>query len=130
MDTIAELERAGENSEEAAIAVGNFAENQVYSYGQTLTDAEKRIREGKIVDAVWFLAVDPLRHTEENLGTAVSESSLLNYTATAAASIYGGPSSAAAYAAWYTYKQTGDLELAVKSGVIADAKRVGWSHSA
>ncbi|MEH8016541.1 hypothetical protein MN202_04820 [Rheinheimera muenzenbergensis] len=120
-DTGNELHRAGINTADAAVAVGNFAENQARSMAQTLTDAEKRILEGKIVDAIWHMATDSTRYTEENFGTAISESSLLNNVATAAASIYGGPIGAAAYAAWYTYKQTGDLELALKSGVIAGA---------
>ena len=124
-DTGNELDRAGRNVNDAAIALGHFAENQAQGVGETLSDAEKRVREGKIIDAVWHAATDPLKHAENNLGEAVTESSLLNNVATAAASIYGGPNGAAAYAAWYTYKQTGDLELALKAGVIAGATAKG-----
>jgi len=121
-DTGNELDRAGKNINDAAIATGHFVENQGQAIGTTLSDAEKRIREGKIIDAIWHATTaDPLRHTDNSLGEAVTESSLLNNIATASASIYGGPNGAAAYAAWYTYKQTGDLELALKSGVIAGA---------
>lgn len=124
-DTGREIGRAGRNINDAAIASGHFLENQAQAVGTTLSDAEKRVREGKIVDAIWRLSTDPLKHTEKNVGEAVTESSLLNNVATAAASIYGGPSGAAAYASWYTYKQTGDLELALKAGVIAGATAQG-----
>ena len=124
-DTGNELNRTGRNVNDAAIAAGHFVENQGQALGETLSDAEKRVREGKIIDAIWHAATDPIKHTENNLGEAVTESSLLNNVATAAASIYGGPNGAAAYAAWYTYKQTGDLELALKAGVIAGATAKG-----
>ena len=124
-DTLKEAGRAGRNINDAAIAAGHFVENQGQAIGETLSDAEKRVREGKIIDAIWHVATDPARHTENSFAEAVTESTLLNNVATAAASIYGGPSGAAAYAAWYTYKQTGDLELALKAGVIAGATAEG-----
>ena len=126
-DTVKETERAGKNVNDLAISVGHFLENQTQSLGETLSDAEKRVREGKLIDAIWHLATDPVKHTEDNVAEALIESSLLNNIATAAASIYGGPKGAAAYAAWYTYKQTGDLELALKSGIIAGATAQGIS---
>jgi len=124
-DTRNELNRAGKNGNEAAIAAGHFLENQAQAVGTTLSDAEKRVRDGKLIDAIWHVATDPIKHTEKNAAEAVTESSLLNNIATAAASVYGGPSGSAAYAAWLTYKQTGDLSLALKSGVIAGATSQG-----
>ncbi len=112
---------------EAVEAAVNFAEHQIESWGDTLKDAEKRVREGKIIDAVWHLGIDPAKHTDDNFAEAVQKSSLLNTIATAAASIYGGPSGAAAYAAWFTYKQTGNLELALKTGIIAGLTSEGIS---
>ncbi len=102
-DTGNETERAGKNINEAAIASGHFLENQAQSVGTTLSDAEKRIRDGKIIDAIWHVATDSIKHTDDNFAEAVTESSLLNNVATAAASVYGGPKGAAAYAAWLTY---------------------------
>jgi hypothetical protein len=124
-DTGEETKRAGRNVNRAAIAAGHFLENQVHAYGHTLTDAERRIREGKLVDAIWHAATDPARHTEDNFAKAVTESSLLNNIAQAAASVYGGPAAAAAYAAWYVYKRTGNLCSALKAGVIAGAVAEG-----
>jgi len=39
--------------------------------------------------------------------------------AQALATAYGGPAGAAAYAAWYTYRATGDANLALKAGVFS-----------
>jgi hypothetical protein len=36
-----------------------------------------------------------------------------------AATVYGGPAGAAAYAAWYTYRATGDANLALRAGVLS-----------
>ena len=124
-DTLQEANRAGKNINDASIAAGKFLENQVQSYGMTLSEAEKRVRDGKLVDAIWHAATDPYKHTENNFGQAVTESSLLNDVATATASVYGGPAGAAAYASWLTYKRTGDLSLALKAGVIAGATAQG-----
>jgi len=124
-DTFQEANRAGRNINDAAIAAGNFLENQTQSYGVMLSDAERRLREGKLVDAIWHIGTDPLKHSERNFGKAVTESSLLNDVATATASVYGGAAGAAAYAAWLTYNRTGDLNLALKAGVIAGATSQG-----
>lgn len=118
-DTGKEIERAVNNVGEAVEAAVAFAENQIESWGTTLADAEKRVREGKIIDAIWHIAADPYKHTDENLAIMVQDSSLINNIATATASIYGGPGGAAAYAAWFTYKQTKNLDFALKAGIIA-----------
>ena len=120
-DTIEEVGRAGEKVVELVDAVGHFIEDEFHSSLQTLSDAEKRVREGKIADALWHTAVDPAKGTSSNAATAVTNSSYLNAIAATAASVYGGPAGAAAYAAWLTYEQTGDLELALKNGIIAGA---------
>ena len=124
-DTGKEVNRAGVNVNYAAIASVNFIENQIESTGEALSDAEKRARQGKLVDAIWCLGTDMIKNTEDNLAEAVTESSLLNNIAAAGVSVYGGPAGAAAYSAWYTYKQTGDLKLALKTGIIAGATSQG-----
>ncbi|WP_144395077.1 hypothetical protein [Pleionea sediminis] len=118
-DTVEEIKRAGININDLALATGNFVESSVNKWGDTLSDAEKRVREGKIVDAIWHVATDPLRHSSDNLANAAMQSDLVNYAGTAIASVYGGPEGAAAYSAWLTYETTGDLNLALKSGVTA-----------
>lgn len=122
-----QIETDADNFVDAINAIDNYVENQINSWGKTLTDADKRIREGKIIDALWHTVVDPLKHQDDNLAILVQESSLINNIATAAASIYGGPQGAAAYAAWYTYKQTGNLSLALKAGVISGLTSKGIS---
>lgn len=124
-DTKKETERAGENIAIAVTTSGHFMENQIQSFGDTLTEAEKQIKEGKLVDAIWSVSTNHFKNTEKNLNKAVTESSLLNDVATATASIYGGPQGAAAYAAWITYKRTENLELALKAGLIAGVTAKG-----
>lgn len=120
-DTGAEGGRFARNLGDAAQAVGHFLEGQGQGAGKALSNAERRVREGKVVDALWHLGTEPLQSTEENAAKAVQESAYLNTVAQVAANAYGGPAGAAAYAAWYTYKQTGDVELAFKVGLLTGA---------
>lgn len=120
-DTEAEGKRTIENLEEAGKAAVKFTERQVQGVGKTLSDAEKRIREGKVIDAVWHLATDPVKHTEDNAAKLAQESKYIRAVGQVAAGAYGGPGGSAAYAAWLTYKQTGDFELALKTGLITGA---------
>ena len=113
-----ELERGVHNLGDAGEAAANFCENQFKSYGQILDDTQKRVLEGKIVDALWHLSTDHLKHTEDNAAVAFMESSLLTSIASSVASIYGAPYGGAAFAAWLTYKRTGDLELVLKTAAI------------
>lgn len=114
-----QLERDTQNLGEAISVSVTFVDDQIKSYGKTLSNAEKRLLEGKIIDAVWHLSTDSFKSTDDDLAKSVQNSSLLNTIASAAAAIYGGPAGAAAYAAWYTYKQTNDLALALKTGIIS-----------
>ncbi|MDT0513414.1 hypothetical protein [Halomonas sp. LES1] len=120
-DTIKEADRGLKNVEETVHAIGKFTERHMHGVGETLSDAEKRAREGKVVDAIWHLGTDPLRHIENNAAIAAQESSIINTVGQVAATAYGGPGGAAAYAAWYTYKETGDADLAIKVGIITGA---------
>ncbi|GAO24355.1 hypothetical protein ALISP_4175 [Alicycliphilus sp. B1] len=120
-DVKAEATRAGQNVEEAGRAIVKYVERQVQSTGQTLTNAERRLREGKVVDALWHLGIEPMQANENNAAAAAQESELLRTVGSAAASAYGGPGGAAAYAAWLTYKQTGDANLALRVGILTGA---------
>jgi hypothetical protein len=64
-------------------------------------------------------AVEPAESSEKNFSKAVQESDVLNAAAQALATAYGGPAGAAAYAAWYTYRATGDANLALKAGAFS-----------
>jgi len=56
-----------------------------------------------------------------NAGKAAQESDLVRVAGQIAASAYGGPGGAAAYAAWLTYNQTKDVGLALRVGAITGA---------
>ena len=127
-DTAEEGKRAGKNLKEAIVAISNYTERQIEGYGETLTDAEKRIRQGKFVDALVHLAIDPQLNTEENLSLAVQESKLINFAGSVVATTYGGPQGAAAYAAWTTYRKTGDADLALRVGIITGLSNAGFQE--
>lgn len=118
-DTVAQVGRSYGDIVELAEASYHFIENQVEGYEKAFADASKRVSEGKLIDAVWGTMVDPIRISEQSAADAVMESSLLNTIAASAAAVYGGPAGAAAYSAWYAYKATGNLEVALRAGAIA-----------
>jgi hypothetical protein len=120
-DTRAEVGRALVNTADAAKALERFHEQQLKGTARTLTNAEQRLREGKAVDALWGLGTEPLQQTQDNAAAALQESTILATVAQTAAAAYGGPAGAAAYAAWYAYKQTGDANLALRVGLITAA---------
>ena len=113
-----QLERDIQNTGDLFVAVEGYLENQIKAWGDIVTDAERRVMEGKIVDALWHIGTDQIKHTEENAFTALQQSSLLNSIAASVVTIYGAPYGGAIYAAWFTYKQTGSLDLALKVAVI------------
>ncbi|MEM7218879.1 MAG: hypothetical protein AAF515_10985 [Pseudomonadota bacterium] len=120
-DTDRATKKAGRDVNDAAIAIGHYMERQAQGYGEALSDAEKRVREGKFVDAIWHLGTDPIKNTEENAVKLAQESTLVNALAQVAATAGGGPQGAAAYAAWYTYRATGDVDLALRVGLTVGA---------
>lgn len=120
-DTHAEGKRTVENLEDAADATAKFVERQINGLDNSLSDAEKRLREGKVVDALWQFATDSIENTDENAAKLAQESKYIRAVGQVAAGAYGGPGGSAAYAAWLTYKQTGDADLAIKAGMITGA---------
>ncbi len=120
-DTGKTIEKAVQDTGKAGETVYKFGVRQIEGIGDSVRDADKRLREGKIVDAIWHFTTDPLRHTEENAAKAAQESELVRVAGQIAASAYGGPGGAAAYAAWLTYSQTKDVGLALRVGAITGA---------
>jgi hypothetical protein len=102
---------------DAGTAVGKFAVDELKADASSLAHAERLIREGKVVDAIWALQTEPMKNVEANAATAVQESSLLNEVAQGVATFYGGPAGAAAYSAWYTYRATGSANMALRVGL-------------
>jgi hypothetical protein len=126
-DTGKAVEKAGQDTVDAGRAIGKFVERQVNGIGHSLSDAEVRLREGKVVDAIWHLSTDQLKNTEQNAAEAAKESNILRTVGQVAATAYGGPGGAAAYAAWYAYRETGDAELAFRVGLITGATSAGFN---
>jgi hypothetical protein len=123
-----EVVRTPANLERNRLALNRYVERELSGIGDSLTDAERRLREGKVVDALWHLGTDPIRHTEENAAKLVQEAALVRAVAQAAATAYGGPGGSAAFAAWYTFRATKDPELALRVGMITGA--ASWASSA
>lgn len=104
---------------DAGQAALHFAENQAKAQRDAFGNAEKRAREGKVIDSMWGLATEPLQSSEENFSKATQESEVINAAAGSAAAVYGGPAGAAAYASWSTYRRTGNAEKAFRAGLLA-----------
>jgi hypothetical protein len=123
-----EIVRTPDNLERNRLALNRYIEREISGVGDTLSDAERRLRQGKVVDALWHLGTDPIRHTEGNAAKLMQEAALVRAVAQAAATAYGGPGGAAAFAAWYTFRATGDPELALRVGMITGA--ASWASGA
>lgn len=128
-DTIEQAKKSFEDVVDAGEAVANYTANQAKSYESTLKNAEKRVREGKVIDAIWHAGIEPMQTSEENFFIATQQSEIINAAAASTASVYGGPAGAAAYASWSTYKATGDIDMAIRTGLIAAATAQAGSYT-
>lgn len=118
-DLAAETRRVGPQAVELGTALGKYVERTATGTVDAVQDAERRLSEGKILDAAFHLALDPLTNQEEAAFLATQESGWLNTVATTAALAAYGPGGAAAYASWQTYHASGgNAELAVRAGII------------
>lgn len=120
-DGAREYTKAFDEGIEAGRAAGKFSERQLKDAGNNRKKLERRFREGKYADAMWHWHTDNASSTEKNFFKATQESKLINQAASSAAALYGGPGGAAAYAAWSTYRSTGDSNLAFRAGFLAAA---------
>ena len=121
-DTKKEVDRAGRNIDEAGQAIGEYLDTKAKGTVNSVNSALDRVREGKVVDALWHMSTDSYKNESDASAAAATKSSLINTVGTLAASTYGGPGGAAAYASWLTYYQSGgDVNLALKVGVLAGA---------
>lgn len=130
-DTASQTKTSLQDTADAGKAAARYMENQKNSTLSAAERAENRLREGKVLDSMWGFATEPLKSTEENFAKATQESSLINTAASSAASYYGGPAGAAAYAAWSSYRRTGDANMALRIGIAAGVtSQLGSSASA
>lgn len=126
-DSAEQARRSLNDGAEAATAIKRYQERELEGKIKAANNAARRANEGKFLDAAWHTSTEPMQATEENYFKATQESSLINAAGQAAATTYGGPGGAAAYAAWYTYRTTGDPEMAIRAGVVAAITSQGGS---
>ncbi|WP_156945000.1 hypothetical protein [Bradyrhizobium sp. Ec3.3] len=114
---------------DAVRASARYAERAVSGYGDVLSKAESRVREGKVVDAMWHLGTDQLQSNNENAAKLMQESEAARQAAQAAASLYGGPAGTAAFAAWMAYNSSGhNVEAALRAGAYAYVVSKGYAE--
>lgn len=118
-DTARNILQAANDIVDAVKAIERFGEREINGQRDALSSAQRRERQGKVVDAIWYIGVDDAKNTNKDAAQATQESKLVDEVAEAAAAYYGGPAGAAAYAAWKTYNEKKDVGLAIKAGVYA-----------
>jgi hypothetical protein len=122
--------KAVNDAVDAVRASARFAERTVNGYGDVLSSAESRVREGKVVDAVWHLYTDKLGTENENAAKFMQESETARQAAQVAVATYAGPAGTAAFAAWEAYNSSGhNVEAAIRAGVYAYVVRKGYARA-
>ena len=122
--------KAADDIIDAAKAAERYAERKVRNYPEILSDAEKRLREKNVVDAIWHLGTDQIRKENENAAQLMREDEQISQVAQAAAGAWGGPAGAAAFAAWKAYNESGGkVDFAVKAGVYAYVLSAGYADT-
>ena len=121
--------KAANDIVDAVHASARYAERTVSGYQDVLTKAESRIREGKVVDAIWHIQTDALKTDNENAAKLMQESEVARQAAQGAASAYGGPAGSAAFAAWYAYNSSQhNVELALRAGAYTYVVSAGYAE--
>lgn len=120
-NTVEESKRFGAELQVAGSTIVEFAKAQASGYSEVYKSTLQSAREGRVVDALWQQAVGPLQTTERNAGDAALRSEYLRAVGQVAASSAYGPGGSAAYAAWLTYRQTGDPQLSLRTAIIVAA---------
>ena len=128
-DVIKNYVKAANDVVDAVIACERFSERSLKGFGDSLTKAEARVREGKVVDAVWHMGTDQLNVDNKNASKLMQENEIVRQAAQGVASVYGGPAGAAVFAAWYQYNLTnGNLQAAILAGVYTYAVGKGYTN--
>lgn len=124
------LFKAADDIVDAGSAISRFVERQIAATPEILSAAEQRVREGKVVDALWHLSTDQAQATNNNAMQLAQENEYIAATAQAAAGFYGGPAGSAAYGAWKAYHDSGGkVDIALKSGALAYAISSGYADT-
>ena len=101
----------------ATAAAVRFAGRQMSSVISKDATALDEARRGKIVQSIVDVSLSIPRSADENFYKATHESALIKQASQSAAAVYGGPGGAAAYAAWYAYRTTGNINVAWREGI-------------
>ncbi|HBO5516255.1 TPA: hypothetical protein L4559_005184 [Pseudomonas aeruginosa] len=126
-DTGAEAGRFGRELETAGNALAKYAVSVPAGLSEAAEEAGQRVREGKVVDALWHAALAPVQVQEKATAEAALESDYLRSVGQVAANAYGGPQGAAAYATWLAYHQSGgDASLALRVGILTGASTAAF----
>lgn len=129
-DAAKTLFKAADDVVDAGSAIGRFVERQIASAPEILSAAEQRVREGKVVDALWHITTDQAQATNKNAAQLAQENEHIAAAAQAAAGFYGGPAGSAAYASWKAYHDSGgNIDIALKSGALAYAMSSGYADT-
>jgi hypothetical protein len=93
-DATQNLVKSANDIVDAAHATARYAEREVSSYQDVLSNAEKRVREGKVADAIWHVSTDSWQATNKNAAQLASENQIIAAAGQAVATAYGGPAGA------------------------------------
>lgn len=113
-----EKNRAGKRFEEGVRVAGKTAERQLHAVGETAEGTGKRLREGKPLAAMGYLATEPLKRTGKNVLRATQESSMLRMGGQIVATTFV-PGGAFVYSAWYAGCSTDDVGAGLRAGLIS-----------
>ena len=109
--------KAANDVVDAVRASAIYAERTVQGYGNVLSNADARIRRGKVIDALWHINTDQLTNQNDNSAKFMQESEAARLAAQSAAGLYGGPAGSAAFAAWMAYNTSNkNIEAALRAG--------------
>ncbi|MGY3131174.1 hypothetical protein ACVWZM_001856 [Bradyrhizobium sp. USDA 4501] len=121
--------KAANDIVDAVHASVRYAQRTVDGYRDGLSRAGSRIREGKVVDAIWHLGTDKLAVDNQNAAKFMQESEQARQAAQVVASTSGGPAGAAAFAAWWAYNSSGhNVEAALRAGAYTYAVSEGYAQ--
>lgn len=116
-DIFSQEKRSLDDATDAVKAAERFAGRQLGDTWEIVSSGPETVRRGRAIDEIWKLSVGPTQAGERNFAKATQESKVINQAAASTAAIYGGPAGAAAYAAWATYRATGDANQAWRAGL-------------
>lgn len=129
--------KAANDIADSVHATARFAERSINGYGDVLSNAQKRLREGKVVDAIWHIGTDQFTIQNDNAAKLMQESEVIRTAAQAAITAQAGPAGSAAFAAWLAYNASGgNVEAALRVGAYsyimnsANAQVGSWPEGA